>query len=48
MKRAFKIKIIFVIFKGVSIVKNCRRPKSKTLNFLLKALDNASGTKTWI
>ena len=31
-KKAFEVKAFFIIFKGLSIVKNCLRPESAPLN----------------
>ena len=31
MKRAFKVKSVFVSFKGLSVAKNCLRPESAPL-----------------
>ena len=36
IKRAFKVKLkaVFIILKGLSVAKNCLRPKSAALNLL--------------
>ena len=46
MKRAFEVKqeALFIIFKGLSIAKNCLRPDSAPLTWIHQ---HSSGAATW-